>query len=162
MPIFMEYDGGAIKGDVTAKGHEKWITLTSCQWGVGRGISTPTGAAAERESSAPSVSEVVVTKVMDGASGPLWTELVKNMDGKKIVIVFTSTSKELNNGYLTYTLENTLVSSHSFSTAGDRPMESLALNFAKVEAKFFAQTKEGVNVGKPDSLTFDLATSELT
>ncbi|HYH66977.1 MAG TPA: type VI secretion system tube protein Hcp [Urbifossiella sp.] len=39
MPIYMQYDSGKIKGDVTAKGHEDWIELASFGWGVGRGIS---------------------------------------------------------------------------------------------------------------------------
>ena len=62
MPIYMKYNDGAVKGDVTAEGHEAWIECNSFQWGVGRGISSPTGASADRESSAPSVSEIVVTK----------------------------------------------------------------------------------------------------
>ena len=66
MPIFMHYDG--IDGNVTAKGYEKWIEVQSFQFGSGRGISTPTGGSENREASAPSVSEVVVTKLMDKAS----------------------------------------------------------------------------------------------
>ena len=66
MPLYMEYD--TIKGDVTAEGHEGWIELNSFQWGLGRGISSPTGAAADRESAAPSVSEITVTKAADISS----------------------------------------------------------------------------------------------
>ena len=66
MPIFMKHDG--IDGDVTAEGHEKWIELGSCQFGVGRSITNPTAKGGDREASAPSVSEIVVTKVTDGAS----------------------------------------------------------------------------------------------
>src|SRR5258706_6606126 len=40
-PIYMQYEG--IKGDVTAKGHEGWVELSSFQWGIGRGITSPTG-----------------------------------------------------------------------------------------------------------------------
>jgi len=64
--IYMNYND--IPGDATAEGHEKWIELNSCQWGVGRGISSPTGGSADRESSAPSVSEIVVTKATDVSS----------------------------------------------------------------------------------------------
>ena len=49
MPIYIKY--GDIKGDVTAEGHKDWIEVNSFQWGVGRGISSPTGGGADRESS---------------------------------------------------------------------------------------------------------------
>ena len=75
MPIYMKY--AALKGDVTASGHETWIELNSFQWGVGRGISSPTGASADRESSAPSVSEITVTKANDVASAPLLNEALQ-------------------------------------------------------------------------------------
>jgi type VI secretion system secreted protein Hcp len=67
MAIYMQFDG--CPGDVTETKHTSWIELLSCQWGVGRGISSTVGSSAERESTAPSVSEIVVTKENDIASG---------------------------------------------------------------------------------------------
>ena len=49
MPIYMNYDNKTVKGDVTAKGWEDWIELNSFQWGVGRGIASPTGGHEDRE-----------------------------------------------------------------------------------------------------------------
>ena len=65
MPIYMNYNSLAVKGDVTATGYVGWIELNSFQFGVGRGISSPTGGSADRELSAPSVSEITVTKDQD-------------------------------------------------------------------------------------------------
>src|SRR4051794_40227517 len=65
MPIYLQYDSGKVKGDVTADGHKDWIEVDSFGWGVGRAISTQPGKVADRESSAPSVSEVSVTKAQD-------------------------------------------------------------------------------------------------
>jgi type VI secretion system secreted protein Hcp len=70
----MNYNDLAVKGDVTDEKHVGWIEVNSFQWGVGRGVSSPTGASADRESSAPSVSEVVVTKATDLASPKLLNE----------------------------------------------------------------------------------------
>jgi type VI secretion system secreted protein Hcp len=56
MPIYVQYAG--IKGNVTEKGHTDWVAVNSFQFGVGRGIGSPVGKAANRESSAPSISEV--------------------------------------------------------------------------------------------------------
>ena len=162
MAIFMEYDGGGIKGDATAESHTDWITLTSCQFGVGRGISTPTGSAENREATTCSVSEIVVTKMMDAASGPLWQELVKNTTGKDVTIDFTSTSGGADNTFMYVKLTNTLVSSMSFSSGGDRPSESIALNFTKIETKYMEQAKEGTDASGGAVVTYDLALSKAT
>jgi hypothetical protein len=60
MPIYMQY--GSISGEVANTGHKQWIEINSFQWGVGRGMSSPTGGSADRESSTPSVGEIVVKK----------------------------------------------------------------------------------------------------
>ena len=91
MPIYMNYNSLAVKGDVTATGYVGWIELNSFQWGVGRGISSPTGGSADRESSAPSVSEITVTKDQDSSTGPLLTEALKG-EGVTVIIDFVKTS----------------------------------------------------------------------
>src|SRR5688572_25351300 len=71
-PIYMKYD--TIKGDVTAVGYKDWIEVNSIQWGVGRGISSPTGGGADREASAPNISEIVTTKLQDISSPYFFAE----------------------------------------------------------------------------------------
>ncbi len=66
MAIFIKY--GTLEGEATAKGYEKWMEVNSLQWGVGRGISSGVGGGSKREASAPSVSEITVTKSMDAIS----------------------------------------------------------------------------------------------
>ena len=66
MPIYVKY--GAVVGNVTEAGHIGWVEMNSFQWGVGRGIGSPVGKSANRESSAPSISEVSVSKQMDKSS----------------------------------------------------------------------------------------------
>src|SRR5215469_505769 len=68
-PIFMNYEQGAQASlRLPSVNQSKPIEIESFQWGVGRGISSPTGGSADRESSAPSVSEIVITKAVDKAS----------------------------------------------------------------------------------------------
>src|SRR3974377_1307042 len=98
----MKYD--SIQGDATAEGHEKWIELNSVQWGVGRGISSPTGGSADRESSAPSVSEIVVTKATDVSSTKLLNESYQG-EGQKVQIDLCKTDKGKLEVYLTYNLQ---------------------------------------------------------
>jgi len=157
MPIYMDYN--KIQGDATAEGHEKWIEVHSFQWGVGRGISSPTGASADRESSAPSVSEITVTKDTDTSSTKLLNEAYQG-EGVDVTIDFCKTDKGKLEVYMTYTLSNTMVSGYSISSGGDRPTESLSLNFTKIEYKNTAMTASNAD-GSPDAVTYDLALAKV-
>src|SRR5207248_2974547 len=88
MPIYVQY--GDIKGSVTAEGHTEWVDVNSCQWGVGRGIGSPTGRDANREASSPSISEVVVSKSMDKSSFK-WLESALQGEGVTCTIDFCKT-----------------------------------------------------------------------
>lgn len=134
MAIFMKY--GAMNGEVTAKGYEKWIELQSLQWGVGRGISSGVGGGSKRESSAPSVSEMVVTKTMDSFS-PLALKEAIGGEGVQVKIELTRTEgKGGHTAYQKYILEGVMISGYSLSSGGDRPMESLSLNFTKIDNEY--------------------------
>lgn len=130
-PIFMNYAG--ITGDVTADGYTGWIELTSFQWGVGRTF-TASASGADREGSAPSVSEIVVTKLQDSASAKLLKEALGG-EGKTVVIDFTKSTKGTQQPYLEITLSNVLISKFSMSSGGDRPTESISLNFTRIQYK---------------------------
>lgn len=157
MPIYMKYDG--IDGSVTAAGHEKWIELNSCQMGVGRGITMAVGRGANREASAPSVSEIVVTKDNDAASPKLFGAALEG-EGKKVLIDFCKTDGGKVEPYLQLELENTMVSSYSVSGSGGdqhgRPMESLALNFTKIQFKN-TPMKSANEPGSPETVIYNLA-----
>jgi type VI secretion system secreted protein Hcp len=159
MAIYMNYNN--IPGDVTETGHPNWIELDSFQWGVARGISSPVGSSAERESTAPSVSEVIVSKENDIASGKLMHEALSG-DGETVQIDFTRTFQDTQAVYLTLILSNTMISSYSHSSAGaDRPRETLSLNFTTVEYKTIQMAAQGTT-GQPDSVTYNLSTAQTT
>jgi len=133
---------GDIKGDVTAEGHmgsDGWVEVNSFQFGVGRGISSPTGGSADRESSSPSVSEIVTTKPMDKSS-VAWLEAALWGEGVDVTIDFCKTDKGKLEVYAQYKLTNAMVSGYSVSSGGDRPQESLSLNFTKIEYSITEQT----------------------
>jgi type VI secretion system secreted protein Hcp len=159
MAIYMKYNDGAIKGDVNAEGYADWIQLNSFQWGVGRGINSPAGSAADRESSAPSVSEIVVTKLTDCSSTKLLGEAYHG-EGVKVEIDFVKTDKNQVETYMKYTLDDCLISGYSLSSGGDRPSESLSINFTKVEFKNISM-KDKNDTGDPDTITYDLALSKV-
>jgi type VI secretion system secreted protein Hcp len=160
MAIYMKY--AAINGNATAQSHEQWITCGSIQWGGGRAIGTPTGSAKNREASMVSISEVVITKSQDNASPELLKRSYVGTDGEDVTIHLTTTSNEGVNTIMELLLTNTLVSGFSCSTGGDRPMESVSLNFTKIESTFHNQALEGTEASTPFKVTYDLATAVAT
>ena len=156
MPIYMKY--GSIAGDVTESGHATWIELNSFQWGVGRGVSSPTGSSEDRESSAPSVSEITVTKEFDKASVKLLTEAYQGTgagDAATVQIDFVRTNKGKLDVYSTFILSNVIISGYSLSSGGDRPSESLSLNFVKIETKVTPMKPDGT-ADNAVTITYDL------
>jgi len=157
MPIYMKYDG--VDGDITAKGYEKWIGLESCQLGANRNVTSPGGRGANREASAVRVSEISCSKTQDCSSmgllkAALWGE------GKKVNIHFVKTDKDKVETFLEIELENTMVTSFSFSGHGgegnSRPMEMFSLNFLKITVST-KQMGDKNQTGKPDRAMWNLA-----
>jgi len=159
MPIYMNYDSLAVKGDVTADGWQDWIELSSFQWGVGRGISSPTGGSQDRESSAPSISEITITKAQDKATGKLLTEAYQGK-GVKVVIDFVKTDQGKLAKYLTYELTDTMISGYSLSSGGDRPNESLSLNFVTVNCVPQVVDKDGT-LSSADAVKYDIGQAKV-
>ena len=155
MAIYLKYDG--IDGDSTAKGHEKWFQLDSFSWGVGRAINTPVGRVANREASEPSVSEITFVKQSDASSIKLFQEATTGNKGKLVKIHFVETG-DVGGVYMEYELEDTFVSGYSLSSGGDRPTESISLNFAKVTYKY--NTRDSKGNSSPASASYDLRTTQ--
>lgn len=160
MAIYMKY--GPVNGDATAQSHEQWITCDSIQWGGGRAIGTPTGSAKNREASMVSISEVVITKNQDGSSPELLKRSYVGTEGEDVTIDLTTTSNEGVNTIMTLKLTNTLISGFSLMSGGDRPTESVSMNFTKIESTFHNQTVEDTEASTPFAVTYDLATAVAT
>ena len=155
MPSYVQYTG--VKGSVTEKSHAGWVEVNSFQFGIGRGISSPTGATANRESSAPSISEIVVTKSMDKSSYAWMQEALKGK-GVDCTIHFCSTDAGQLRTYAEYKLTNCLISGYSVSSGGDRPSESISINFTKIEYLFKEYASDNTVTDSP-RVTYDLATA---
>jgi len=154
MSIYVNIDG--IKGKVTAKGHEEWIDASSLQWGVGRAISSAVGTSADREASKPSISEVSITKLMDESSPMIFTEACVGK-GKKVLIDLCTVGSDQIDTYMSYELEECMISGYSVSTGGDRPSESISLSFTKMTMKFTPYDKNG-KPASPLPAGYDMAT----
>lgn len=117
MPIYMKYE--EIMG--TGKGkYNGWIELESCQ------LRPET-----RSSSAANPMRVFVTKFLDNTTALILQES-RNGKRKKVTIDFVALGESI--PYMTIVMEDVSISSYQVSGGhiGDKPMESLSLNFAKI------------------------------
>jgi type VI secretion system secreted protein Hcp len=149
----------AINGECTVQGHDKWITVLSVQFGVGRGISS-VGGGRDRETSNPSFSEVTFSKGMDVASTALFMQATCGKSLGKAEIHFLQTGGADTKGqvYLTIELDEAIVSSYSVSSGGDRPTESFSLNFTKITYNYDKYDGAAVTKGTPQK--WDLEKNE--
>ena len=152
MAIYMKF--GSINGAVTTEGYKNWIELHSFQFGTSRQMTT--GArGGKREGSDPSISEIVVTKENDTSSAKLFQDSVSGNMDTKVEIKMTTTVKNKVETYLTYELVDCGVSSYSVSSGGDKPMESLSLNFTKITVTPTPLDVAG-QIKKGDVVSYDL------
>jgi type VI secretion system secreted protein Hcp len=155
MAIFVKF--GQIKGDATHEDHQNWIAVESLAWGVNRSMSTKTGFGADREASQPSISDVTVTKDMDGSSIYLFKEACTGSEGKDCTIHVVKTS-DPGHTVAEYKLTNTLISDYDASSDGDVPSETVSFNFTKVEFKYISYDEKGKPT--PISASYDMATAK--
>jgi len=99
-----------VKGNVTAKGYEGMIALRHFKFGVFRKISMESGKMANRESSTPEFSTIHIEKREDISTVGLFRSSVVGSKGKRAVIHFVRTGAGELIEYMTYTLENCLIS----------------------------------------------------
>lgn len=139
-----------IKGDSTVPDHTDWITIDSFQLGVGRGISA-SGGGKDRDTSNPSFSEATLTKSTDIASTDLFAQAIygKSLGKAEIHFIQTGGSGSESQVYLKYELEEAIVSGYSLSSGGERPSESISLNFTKISMQYDAFSGDKKTTGTP-------------
>lgn len=153
MAVFMKF--GAKTGDVDTTQYKGWIMCHSFQFGSGRGISSATASGGNRQGSHASVSEVTVSKALDPASLHLWRDLLDGKLNTTVDFSFTVADQD-NSEYLHVTLWDTGVSGFSMSSGGDRPSESISLNFSKIQFKDTSKKADG-SAGDNLAVVYDLS-----
>ncbi len=152
MAIYMKF--GSVAGQVTTEGFKDWIELSSLQFGVGRCVGSGAGGK-QREGTAPSISEVTISKVYDKSSPGLYQDALAGAFDTKVEIKLTTTTKNKTDTYLAYELSKCGISGYSLSSGGDNPSESISLNFTKVMVTPSPLDEKGVPQ-KGAIVTYDL------
>jgi len=156
MSIYCEFEG--IKGDVTAAGFEGQINLSSFNFNVSRHVSMEPGNVANRESSIPQLSEITLTKGLDGSSPLLFKASVAAAAGKPVKLHFVRTADQSIQEYLRFELTDCVVSSYRISAQGAegiRPREELKLSYSTIIISHTQYDKSN-KVGTPVRCGYDL------
>ena len=150
--LFMEPDG--LKGESVVPGYEGWIEIDSFQFGAGVGISSPISGK-DRESSAPSLSEITVTKQSDSTSVSFFSRLTQGPAFPQVRFVMRDGS---GSRIFRFILQDVLVSGYSMSTGGGIPTESLSLNYVILTVEHYAPDGKGGEI-LTGSATWNIATN---
>lgn len=155
--ILMKF-GTAIKGDSNVADHIDWITVDSCQFGVGRSISS-SGGGTDRDVSNPSFSEVTISKSTDKSSTELQYQAIQGKSLGTCEIDWVQTGADGKSQiYYMVRLHEAIVSSYSLTSGGDRPSESVSINFTKATYQYDQFTGDTKATG--DKKGWDLEKNE--
>jgi len=132
MAIYLDYEG--IKGNVTAKGYRGMISLKHFGFGMGRKISMKLGELTNRESAIPVFGTVDIEKIEDVSTSALFRLSVSGNNGKKATIHFVRTGGKELVEFMSYTLENCLISKYLIydTDLNKQPHEKIQLSFTSI------------------------------
>ena len=156
--MFLKIDG--LDGESTDDKHGNWIDILSFQHGYSQPGGIDRSAVGGHTGGRVNVSEVTFVKQMDKASMPLADACATGKHIKSCEIEFCSASGEKHT-FMKYKLTDVLVSSYSVSGSGggERPTESISLNFGKIEQAYTPFDNTG-KAGKDVRAVWNLATNK--
>ena len=145
---FLKIDG--VDGESTDAKCRECIHIESFSWGTTNPSATGAhGAGGGGGAGKVSVHDISITKMNDKSSPDLMQAAASGQHIKEAKLTCRKAGGDQQE-YLTYTLENVLVSSYSTSGQGSssgRPMESLSLNFTKVTFQWTDASGKVKNLG---------------
>lgn len=157
-PAYIKFDG--VDGESQAKGHEKWIELQSFNAAEAQAVArdAASGQASGKRDAATGQATgkrqhkpFVITKEVDKSSPKLAEAVAKGKVFKTV---------EVSDGSMTYTFQDCIISSIQASpgSGGDRPMESLSLNYTKIEMSYNKDKKDAARESPTRASTGKTAT----
>ncbi|HEU4388682.1 MAG TPA: type VI secretion system tube protein Hcp [Blastocatellia bacterium] len=134
--------GGNIPGECNLTDYTKKIEILSFSHGVAMQITGDVSNTV-RTSGKPNHQDFTVTKYMDAASPLLNQACCKgdNLPQVKLIVARNDSGKVL--PFMTYTLKNVVISSVSIGGgSGDKPVETVTLNYAQIDWVYTSQKQE--------------------
>jgi type VI secretion system secreted protein Hcp len=113
-----------ISGDSKSSDHQGWIEIQSFQWGAPQSArDMSTGMASGKRQHSP----LIIRKLLDSASPQLMRAVTTGKHFNQILIE----ERGANGKVMRITLEDAFISSVHTSDGGDRPMETIEIQYAK-------------------------------
>ena len=141
MTAYMKF-GDTIKGDATLEAVKDWIIINSFQWKIDWAVTTRAGTNGPRDAKNPNIGELTIKKDSDHSSRYLLDGITRNKyvspKGEDCIINFLATGQGDNIDQMLYhqfTFYESLITSIQFDSQGDRPIETMTLNFTGIEMK---------------------------
>ena len=157
MAIYMKIPG--VQGNVTAKGHEKWIEVKSLDFRVSNDVQMQTGKTFNRFTSVPDFKLIDLTKLMDQSSHLLFEHSCSGKVISTVEIHCCSTGSTMT-PYAKYVFSNVAVASYAAITTGDQPVENIELGYTKVESTY--QSRDASNkLSSPYTSGYDVEAAQM-
>jgi len=148
-------------GEATDKNHIDWIRLESINWGISNTATMVTGSGTSAGQCVP--QSVAVTKFIDSATPVIIKKCAQGgIFATGVIEVMRSAEEGDDVVALKVTLHDAYISDYNVSDgAGSQsiPMESLSLNFSKIELEYTKQEKGSVG-GETIPVSYDVLLNE--
>ncbi|MBE8166783.1 MAG: type VI secretion system tube protein Hcp [Shewanella sp.] len=164
--IYMRIDGVDVKGGATIEGLDGtgWFAVRSYSWGGVRNVAMDIGNGNNADAGMVALSEVNLTKQVDGASEDLLSYLFNpGKEGKIVEIAFTKPEADGSGAKLYFQIKLTqarLVSYNVTGSDGSQPNESIALSYTEISQKHNYEL-EGGEVKEGGIVTYNLPQGKL-
>lgn len=159
MSIFMKY--GNIVGASSDAGHEGWLDIVDCSFGVKRRITSNSSTQNDRESSNAEVTDLVITRRVDAATPSLFLESCCGTGQTAVLHLSKAGSGQGAEVFVEYTLNNALISSYAVEARAQdvsRPTEKIVISFVGLDVRYTPYDQDGKAMA-PVSVGYDIATN---
>lgn len=148
---YLKIETPSIDGDCTAKGHEKEIEVHTINHGFAQPTSGTRSSAGGGTVEQAIHQPISISKYIDSATTALMKACWSGKTiGKMTLTCCRASGDDSNKGvpFMTVVLEDVIIANQSMSfSGGDLPMESLALDYGKVQYTYVLQKEDGTAGG---------------
>ncbi len=140
--MYLKIEG--IEGEASDRAHSAWIDVLSVEWGakgtpVRATMAVQQGGAERKRPGRVKYGDITLKKGYDASSPKLAEACATGKHIPSVIIEYT-TSEADGSKYMRVELQDVVISSYGIdATGGDRPMESISLNYAKIKTTYIPQ-----------------------
>lgn len=154
--IYMFIEG--VKGDVTIKGYEEWIDVSSVQEGMSQVVDL--GGATGGGAGKVNIADTTIAKALDMTSPVLRQKITEGKSIPSVIISMVATGSADINEYFRIDLTNVYLTSISMSASGEEvPLESMSVTFEAVQWTYIPIKSDGTS-GSPITAGWDIVSGK--